>query len=257
MKTLARLALLAAIPLTIAGAVNTLYMKDGRTFSGRFLDGNSEIVTFQDDSGREYRFRTGEVQSILFGNPSTGYGRDSANPSTARVLPAGTELSVRTTNSIDSHEANEGQIFTAFVNRDVLDPSGAVMIPRGSPAELVIHSENGGRIRESSSLVLDVQSVTVNGDRLMIDTGDVTQSRNRDGVGANRRTGEFIGGGTALGTLLGAVAGGGKGALIGALAGAAAGAGTQVLTKGGEVRVPSETVLTFRLDQPITMNPRY
>ena len=257
MTTLSRLALLAAIPLTIAAAANTIYMKDGRTFSGRLIDGNSEIVTFQDDSGREYRFRTGEVQSILFGGPPNTYGRDSANSSAARVLPTGTELSVRTTNSIDSREANDGQVFSAFVNRDVVDASGAVLIPHGSPAELVIRSDNGRSIRESSNLVLDVQSVTVNGQRYLIDTDDVARSGSRDGLGANRRTGEFVGGGTALGTLLGAVAGGGKGALIGALAGAAAGAGTQVLTKGGEVRVPSETVLAFRLDQPITMNPRY
>jgi hypothetical protein len=50
--------------------------------------------------------------------------------------------------------------------------------------------------------------------------------------------------------LIGAVAGGGKGAAIGAAVGAAGGAATQVLTRGKEVQIPAETVLTFRLDQP-------
>jgi len=63
----------------------------------------------------------------------------------------------------------------------------------------------------------------------------------------------MIGGGAALGTLLGAIAGGGRGAVIGAIAGAAAGGAVQVLTKGKEVNVPAETILTFRLDQPITL----
>ena len=54
-----------------------------------------------------------------------------------------------------------------------------------------------------------------------------------------------------LGTLLGAIAGGGKGAAIGAIAGAAAGGGAQVLTKGHEIRVPAETVLNFRLEEPL------
>ena len=221
------------------------------------MDGNAGTVNFEDTNGRQYRFRTDEVQSILFAEAPRFERRDTVRSPNA-TLPAGTEMGVRTTVSINSREAEEGQIFSAFVSGDVRDASGVVLIPRGSPAELVIRSANGGRIRESSDLVLDVQAVTVNGQRFRIDTEDLTRtSAGREGVGANRRTGEFVGGGTALGTLLGAVAGGGKGALIGALAGAAAGAGTEVLTKGGEVRVPSETVLTFRLDQPITMNPRY
>jgi outer membrane lipoprotein SlyB len=63
----------------------------------------------------------------------------------------------------------------------------------------------------------------------------------------------MVGGGAALGTLLGAIAGGGKGAAIGAVAGAAAGTGVQVLTKGEEIRVPAETVLNFRLDEPLQL----
>ena len=66
----------------------------------------------------------------------------------------------------------------------------------------------------------------------------------------------MVGGGAVLGTLLGAIAGGGKGAAIGAVAGAATGAGVQVLTRGKEVRVPAETVLNFRLDQPLYLQGR-
>ncbi len=256
MRLLAKLVFCAATPVMVIAGVNTIFLRDGRTISGRFLDGNAGTVGFEDDNGRQYRFRTADVQSISFANPRFDRGNDVQSP--VAILPAGTELSVRTTSTINSREADDNQIFPAFVDRDVRDSSGNVVIPRGSAAELVIRSMNGGRLRESSSLVLDVQAVTVNGTRFRIDTEDLTRTGGgRDGIGANRRTGEFVGGGTALGTLLGAVAGGGKGALIGALAGAVAGAGTEVLTKGGEVRVPSETVLTFRLDQQITMNPRY
>ncbi len=250
-----RIFLYTALPVALAAQMSTIRLRDGRSIPGRFLDGNSESIGFEDDRGRPYRFRTGEVESVIFDDgrrpaPNAGY------PAGSRLLQSGTEISVRTTTTINSREANDGQIFPAFVQRDILDASGAVIIPRGSPADLVIRSATGGGIRNSSSLALDVESVTVDGRRYYIDTEDLTRAGGREGVGANRRTGEFIGGGTALGTLLGAVAGGGKGALIGALAGAAAGAGTQVLTKGGEVRVPSETVLTFRLDQQIYLQTR-
>jgi hypothetical protein len=71
------------------------------------------------------------------------------------------------------------------------------------------------------------------------------------GMGANKRTAEFTGGGAALGAIIGAIAGGGKGAAIGAGAGAGGGAATQILTKGGSIKVPAESVLTFSLDKPL------
>lgn len=250
-----RVLLYTALPMTLAAQMSTIRLRDGRVIPGRFLDGNSDTVGFEDDRGRPYRFRTGEVDSIMF-NDGRRPGPPPNGQSGPRVLQQGAEISVRTTTMIDSREANDGQIFAAFVQRDVLDASGNVVIPRGSPADLVIRSASGGGIRSSASLVLDVESVTVDSRRYYIDTEDLTRAGGRQGVGANRRTGEFVGGATALGTLLGAVAGGGKGALIGALAGAAAGAGTQVLTKGGEVRVPSETVLTFRIDQQVYLQTR-
>ena len=75
--------------------------------------------------------------------------------------------------------------------------------------------------------------------------------KGKQGLGANKRTAVYTGGGAALGAIIGAIAGGGKGAAIGAGAGAGAGALTQVLTKGGSIKVPAETVLTFQLDKPV------
>jgi hypothetical protein len=57
--------------------------------------------------------------------------------------------------------------------------------------------------------------------------------------------------GAAIGAIIGAIAGGGKGAAIGAGSGAGAGALTQIITKGGSIRVPAETILTFKLDRPL------
>src|SRR6185369_14464069 len=82
-----------------------------------------------------------------------------------------------------------------------------------------------------------------------VNSADVQQG-NDQGIGKNKRTGEYIGGGAVLGTLLGAIAGGGKGAAIGAAAGAAAGGTAQVLTRGKEVKIPAESNLRFRLDNP-------
>jgi len=137
------------------------------------------------------------------------------------------------------------------VARDVSDTEGRVAIPRGSNATLIVRSAEGqGKLQGRSELVLDVASVNVDGRTYRLETQDLVE-RGAQGVGKNKRTGEFVGGGAALGGIIGAIAGGGKGAAIGALSGAGAGTATQALTRGKAVHVPSETVLDFRLEAPI------
>ncbi len=166
-------------------------------------------------------------------------------------LPAGTEVSVRTNEVIDSATASEGQTFDAVITRDAKDADGNVVIPRGSSARIVIKSASkGDRFHNASDLVLDLQSVTINGNQYTIDTAEVTQ-KGKPGVGTNKRTAMYTGGGAAIGAIIGAIAGGGKGAAIGAGAGAGAGVLTQILTKGSSIKVPVESVLTFQLDKPL------
>lgn len=88
---------------------------------------------------------------------------------------------------------------------------------------------------------------------MRVSTTDQEAGNRADGVGANKRTGKFVGGGAALGAIVGAIAGGGKGAAIVAVAGAGAGAGAQIITRGKEVHVPPETVLRFQLDRPLRL----
>jgi hypothetical protein len=164
-------------------------------------------------------------------------------------IAAGTNISVRTNERIETQDVGDGRSFSAEVAQDIIDERGNVAIPRGSPAWLVVRRIGNGK------LALDLQGVELNGMRFTVDTSDVVAGRQGQGVGENRKTAEFAGGGAVLGTLLGAVAGGGKGAAIGALAGGAAGLGAEVLTTGDRVRVPAETVLNFRLDNPLWLRP--
>ncbi|HJZ64322.1 MAG TPA: hypothetical protein VKD70_08395 [Candidatus Acidoferrum sp.] len=167
------------------------------------------------------------------------------------VLGAGTKVAVRTEETIDSAKAVEGQTFAAEIADDVVDSDGNVVVPRGANAQIVIRSASkGGRFKGTSDLVLDLQSIAVGGKEYLVSTTDLTQ-KGKQGFGVNKRTGEFTGGGAALGAIIGAIAGGGKGAAIGAGAGAGAGAVTQIATKGGAIKVPAETVLTFQLDKAV------
>ena len=189
--------------------------------------------------------------SLAFAQYGTPSGTQ-ANTASGVTLPAGTAISVRTNEAVDSRNASEGQTYSAVIVDDVKGSSGEILIPKNSDAQLVIRKIATGGTTGSPELTLDLNSVTVNGRNYLVSTADVSKKGN-SGIGKNKRTAEMVGGGAALGTLLGAIAGGGKGAVIGAIAGAAAGGTAQVLTKGKEVKVPAETVLKFKLDQPITL----
>ena len=164
------------------------------------------------------------------------------------LLPPGTDIEIRTNEQIDMRGASDGRIFEAAVARDVRGPDGSIAIPRGARAELIVRNIG------EHDLGVDLESITVEGRRYTVASDEnVETAQNRQGVGANKRTGKFVGGGALIGTILGAIGGGGKGAAIGALAGGAAGAGTQTLTRGRGVRVPAESILTFRLNQPLRL----
>jgi len=166
-------------------------------------------------------------------------------------LESGTAVSVRSEENIDSAKAIEGQTFAGEVTEDVLDADGAVVIPRGANAQLIIRSASkGGKIRGASDLVLDLKQVAIEGRQYQLSTSDLVQ-QGKSGIGANKRTAIYTGGGAALGAIIGAIAGGGKGAAIGAGAGGGGGALTQILTKGDAIRIPVETVLKFQLDKPL------
>jgi hypothetical protein len=165
-------------------------------------------------------------------------------------IEQGTVMTVRTNERISEARA-DGRIFTGTVDQDVLGTRGQVAIPRGSEVELLV------RAARDNDLILDLDSVTVHGERYAISTdANRIEANDRDTVGANARTGKFLGGGAILGAILGAAVGGGKGAAIGAAAGAGAGATAQIATRGHEVRVPAESLVTFRLDRPLIVGVR-
>lgn len=160
-------------------------------------------------------------------------------------IDMGTVVAVRTNESISADRA-DGRVFTGSVEEDVLGGDGQLAIPRGSNVELIV------RVASDRDLIIDLDSVMVDGTRYAIDASP-ERIESKDGIGANERTGRYVGGGAALGAIIGAIAGGGRGAAIGAGVGAGAGALGEIATKGRELRIPSESVVTFRIERPLSM----
>jgi hypothetical protein len=252
----------------------TVTMRDGTTTTGTVVKNSGAEITIAGDDNITRTIPMSQVRAIEYNDTAAGpsavpSNTPAANPAVAGdqtqsappsnppapqpmyEVPAGTRVAVRTEEAIDSASAAEGQAFAGEITQDVLDSGGEVAVPRGSSTQIVIRSASkGGRIRGEADLVLDLKSVTIGGRPYGIETRDIVE-HGKEGIGENRRTAEFGGGGAALGMIIGAIAGGGKGAALGTVSGAGAGAATEVLTKGKSIRIPAETLLTFKLDRPL------
>lgn len=266
-------AMIAIVTLRGCGKVTspppqaTVQLKDGSSFSGAVTNSSTEQISVQASSGETRTYPMSQVASVQYAQSDAAAAPVTTQPPAPvttqapppvsqpveeiRTIPAGTTLRVRNNQAIDSQTAQPGQTFSGVVNRDVMDSTGRVAIAHGSNATLVVRAATDqGKLQGQSELMVDMAAVTVNGKQYRLETNDVVE-KGREGVGVNKRTGTFVGGGAALGGIIGAIAGGGKGAAIGALAGGGAGTATQGLTRGKAVRIAPETLLTFRLEAPV------
>ena len=251
----ALLILLGVLALAVAASADTLELKDRRVINGKFMGGTQTHVRFL-VNGKMEQYPVEEIVALTFGEESDASevpSRKSA--STQRfgsaqraTVPAGTRLVVRMIDSVDSEKNKVGDKFRASLEED-LAVEDTVVAPRGTDVYgRLAEAKEAGHIAGKSELKLELTDILINQQLQPILTGDYEVSGKSRGAQSAKR----VGGGAALGAVIGAIAGGGKGAAIGAGVGAGAGTAIQVITKGEQVRVPSETMLEFRLQQPFT-----
>jgi hypothetical protein len=233
--------------LVFTGSTDIVTLRSGNVYSGKYTGGNT--ISFTDNQGVGYVFPVKDVASLVLSRTHPAHATPSGP---ALVVPEGTEVAIHTDETIDSEKSSSGQLYSATVAEDVPDSNGGVAIPQGTKGKLVIRNMGSGGTVHSGEILLDLFSVSVNGKEYRVDTSDVDYS-NKRGVGANKRTVEFGGGGAAIGALLGGILGGGKGAGIGAAAGAGSGLLTQIFTRGKVVKVPAETLLRFQLYRTLVL----
>jgi hypothetical protein len=274
---LLRLAIIGAIAVSVCSA-DTLTLRSGRVITGQYVGGDARHIRMAIGDHVD-SFNVEDVGDLEFGGnaapatqppppdqtqaqyqspgrtapppPARDQGFAQQPPSTMPVsgvqIPSGTPITVRMIESVDSKVAHLGQTFRASVDEPVL-VNGQTVIPRGADAiAKLVEDQQSGKFEGKTILTLALTDITINGQMIDTTTGNVSQASSSRGA----RTAKVVGGATALGAIIGALAGGGRGAAIGAASGAAVGGGAEVLTKGQQVKIPSETRLTFTLQQPI------
>lgn len=165
------------------------------------------------------------------------------------VVPAGERIQVRTIDAISTRTDSAGQVFRASLDAPLVH-HGHVVVPAGAPVSLeVVAARSAGRIQGQSELEVRASSIEYHGHRYPINTSIFEQA----GKARGKQTAVRTGIGAVAGAVIGAIAGGGKGAAIGSAAGGGAGFGTDLFTHGQQVKIPSESVLTFRLETPLRL----
>jgi hypothetical protein len=165
------------------------------------------------------------------------------------TIEQGTQLTIRLIDSIDSEKNQVGDTFHATLNAPI-SAEGMEAIPAGTDiAGHIVDLKSAGKFAGRSLVVLQLDSISSNGKSYNLQTDQYR----KEGGSRGKNTAEKVGGGAIIGGIIGAIAGGGKGAAIGSAAGAGVGGGVQAASKKQEIKLPSETVLNFTLQAPVTV----
>jgi hypothetical protein len=281
MKSVASVLSIFALGLVFAGGVaaDTLELKDGRVLQGRYLGGTQVVLRFE-INGEVQTFKTLDLVALTFTappqapppapasvDPQAQNPPSSAPPMPANnmaatqqsvppagygvTIPAGQSMLVRMIDGVDSSKNNVGDVFHASLETD-LNVNGALVARKGADIYgRLAEAKDAGHFSGSAELQLELVRIVIDGKDYPVVSSDYELK----GKGRGGDTAKKVGGGAVAGAIIGAIAGGGRGAAIGTGVGAAAGAGVQVFTKGKQVKVPSETLLEFRLQQPVSVTP--
>jgi len=271
------LAVTLAASLTFA---DTLELKNGSVIKDKFMGGTDTEISFQVGSTLQ-KYSVADIVSLKFDSntaaadapPPPSSSSPNAPPkapasSTAASLPddpgtvahvearpanltipAGTRISVRTIDTIDSAYNLPGDRFTASL-AEPLTVDGNVIVARDALVYgRLTQSNPSGTFSGRSQLRLELTGIVINGKLVPVVTGEYEAIGKSRGASTAKRTVA----GAALGAIIGAAADGGQGAAIGAGAGAGAGATSEVIVGSEQVKVPSETLIDFSLEQEVTI----
>ena len=255
--------------LTLAASMvwaDTLQLKNGSLIKGKFLGGTETEISFQVSSTVQ-KYSVSDIVSLKFDDggasapapqPQSSLPDDPGTVALGEMkpasvtIPAGTLISVRTMDAIDSTRNLVGDRFQASLE-EPLRLEGTVVIARDALVYgRLTQSKESGTFTGRSQLRLELTGIVVNGKLVPVVTGQYEVTGKSRGASTAKRTA----GGAALGAIIGAVADGGQGAAIGAGVGAGAGAGSEIITRGDQVKVPSETLLDFTLQQDVSIPAR-
>jgi hypothetical protein len=258
-----------AVVILVTGvslSADRVRLKSGKVIEGMFIGADSRTVRMLLDSGQVSEIPILDSVGVEFSprkpppppapqappppaaapKPAAAAAPPAPPPAKTVMLPAGTPINVRLTQTIDVDASQAGQTFKSIIDDPVMI-GGSIVVPRGATAMLqAVQVQQSGSMKGSDKISLKMHSINFGGMVYEVTTKYVETK----GKGEGKKTARKVGGGAGLGAIVGGIAGGGSGAAIGAAVGGATGA---AVAAGGEehLKVPAETRLTFELSAAV------
>ena len=175
---------------------------------------------------------------------------EQAQPVSQLTIPGGSWITVRVNEPLSSDHSQSGDVFTATLAQPLV-AEGRVLARRGQTVGgVVVEAQKAGHVKGTSRLGIELTEIgLVDGRQIQVQTklierrGDTSVGRDLGAAGTA----------TGVGAAIGAAADGGFGAGMGAIAGAAASAIGILVTRGRATVIEPETLITFRLMEPVTI----
>lgn len=258
MKRASAIMLVVLILLAASAAIaDELRLRNGAVLTGSYVGGDTRSIRFIGADGNLNTYAVGDIESLHFvtaaavAAPAPQPYRAAPAPAPAPAgtqLPAGTVITVRLIDSIDTDVTGAGERFRASID-DPISMNGQIVIPRGADATVqVVRVEQAGAIKGSDEVAMKLFDLTINGRQHELAT-NYAEVKSK---GKGKQTVKTTAITTGVGAALGGIFGGGRGAAIGAGAGAGAGVAISA-ARGKTLRIPSETRLDFVLRAPLAM----
>lgn len=237
---------------TLTTFADILHLRDGRKVEGTFLGGDSRTVRLILQDGQVESFAITDAESIIFGTQAGSAASSVPTPTPAPAdpytVPHGTVLVVRMIDSVDSDVNKPGETFRATLEEPIAVGEN-ILAPKDTPVAVqLVHVKQSGQLRGEEEIALQLRSITVNSKTYSL----ASEFAEVASEGKGKESAKVIGTTAGIGALIGVIVGGKKGAAVGAAAGAGVGVVVQSV-RGKQVRIPSEAVLSFALEESVTL----
>src|SRR5579864_7740618 len=187
----------------LAARGDSLELKNGSLIKGKFMGGTQTSITFQVGSSAQ-NYDVGDIRSLGFASdvkgaltevpsrersgPSAIEKDEVAKSSSSVTIPAGTRVSVRTVDSIDSTKNRAGYRFQASLE-EPLWVDGNLVVPKGADIYgRLDDSKETGTFAGRSQLKVQLTGIVVNGQTLPLVSGEYEVSGKSKGESTAKRT---------------------------------------------------------------------
>ncbi len=211
---------------------------------GTFVGREGDAMKFEVD-GINMSFQAKDVKNISMDSasaPKKSQGKvagKSHNSAAPVIIPAGTTITVKLSDTLDSGRHAKGHKFGGVLEGSLVSNDVTVAAAGNKVYGLVIEAVKSRQVVGNAKLIIVITDINIGGQLTPVTTDGINALAQSTGASSVRK----VGGSAVIGTL----ADGSHGARTGAKVGL----GVAILSRGNQAVIPARILLEFKLTQPL------